>query len=172
MDFISHLLIGIIFVNVFSLSLINLVLFLVGSILLDFPVILIYFYYSDRKLPRFSDILDGGEKALHNFIKDKKKKPEKLFFLYDFFHSIFFILIIFLLSFFYESFLFLAMGALIHILIDIPTHKKHSPAIFFPWKFRIKGLVDWFTIYSSLKSRIVVWGILMFLILISYLIFR
>lgn len=159
MDFISHILLGFIFGELLQLKNINLVFLLIGSVLPDLSTFPILFYYRGKK------------GVYRNFLEDNRKKPNGLFAFYDFSHSLLLILIILGLSYFYFPLTFLALGIFFHILIDIPLHKKHSPGIFYPFKKRIGGITDWFEIYNSLKSRVIVWAILLIIFLIvKYLI--
>jgi hypothetical protein len=159
MDFISHFLIALIFGTLFRLDNINMIFFLIGSLLSDLSAFAIMFYYK------------GGKGYKKNFLKDKKKKPEKLFAFYDFSHSLLLILILLAFSYFYFSLIFLSLGLLLHIIIDIPLHKKHSIGFLFPFKKRIQGYKDWFEIYDSFGSRILIWSVLLIIfIIVNFLI--
>jgi len=160
MDFISHILIGIIFANLFNLSSSSWILFVVGSFLPDLFLIPLWFYY-------------GGLRPIENFkkhFKKTKKKPLALFKLYDFSHSLLFIFILTLTSLFYKPILLLVLGIIIHVAIDIPLHKKetHAPGIFFPFNKRISGFFDWYDIYYSGRKKLIVNGSLLLVTLLSF----
>jgi hypothetical protein len=159
MDFTSHVLIGILIGIIFSLNAPQLSFLIIGSILPDLFVLPIYFYYKDSSKKSVYEIFKSG----------KKKKPEKLFMIYDSAHSILLLVILFAISYYFPLIMFLAIGVLIHIIVDLPLHKKHSPGIFFPFKKRIYGFADWYDIYGKMKHRIIVWSILIILIIVAYL---
>lgn len=159
MDFISHILIGWLIGNIFNLSLIPLLLFVVGCVFPDISVIPIYFYYRGKK---------WLNKAWIDYEKKDKKESNPLFTIYDFVHSILFILILLAISFYFPIIIYFMYGIIVHILIDIPFHKP-SPGIFFPFKIKLNGFVNWFDLYGSFISRIIIYVILIILNLIVYL---
>ncbi len=157
MDFISHALIGAIIAELMQLDLTKTSLIIIGSILPDTSVIPVYSYYG------------GVKRAKDNFFKDKRKKPKLITHIYDFSHSILLMTMVLLLSLIYQPLIFLALGIAIHVLIDIFTHKKHSPRFLYPLQFHIEGIVEWAKLYYSFKSRIIVYGVLGAILLITHL---
>jgi hypothetical protein len=157
MDFISHILIGLLIANIFNLSLIPLLLLVIGSVFSDISVIPIYFYYKDKKWLNL---------AWRDY--EKNKGSRVIFKVYDFTHSILFVLIILLLSLYFPVIIYFMFGLILHILIDILLHKP-SPEIFFPFKIKLKGFANWFDLYGSIISRLIIWIILIILNLVVYL---
>ena len=141
MDPISHIVSAVIFSAGFKFPLEGYIFTVLGSLLPDFAGPFIFHYYSWQSV--------STSRAYR-----KKPRPERLFRVYDFLHSFLFIAIISAMSYLVHVFYFIALGMMLHLIIDIPTHKWRGIGLFFPLKYCVRGFFDWVDIYIWLKSKL------------------